>query len=152
MPDDHATDDPPPARLPLAAAAELQDDLLVASSDLERLQRLLNDASDSLLGHFHGAARELEGLRQAAAATPAALDAPPLERSMSHVTGAITAMQFQDLAAQLIAHTTLRLRGCADRLARQTLDDDRPPAVASPPQRPNPVSQLEMDAGSIELF
>lgn len=153
MPDDHQTDDLPPAHLPLTAAAELQDDLIKASNDLERLQRLLSNASDSLLGHFHGAARELEGLRQAAAATPSAVVAPPLERSLSHVTGAITAMQFQDLATQLIAHTTLRLRGCADRLARPTMDDgDGPPVVTSPPQRPNPVSQHEMDAGSIELF
>ncbi len=143
----------PPNGLPLMAAAEMQDDLLVASNDLERLQRLLSDASDSLLAHFQGAAHELELLQQAAA-TQLALDAPPLQRSMAHVAGAITAMQFQDMATQLISHTTSRLRGCADRLARQALgdDDDGPAVVESPPLRPNPVTQDEMDAGSIELF
>lgn len=153
MPNIDDAADPPPQGLPLMAAAEVQDDLLVASHDLERLQRLLSDASESLLGHFHGAAHELALLQQAAAAQ-AALDAPPLQRSMAHVAGAITAMQFQDMAAQLISHTTLRLRGCADRLAREALgdDDDGAAVVEAPPLRPNPVTQDEMDAGSIELF
>jgi hypothetical protein len=34
------------------AATELQDQLLVAKCDLERLQRLLDDASQALLQHF----------------------------------------------------------------------------------------------------
>ena len=37
------------AQLPLLAAADLQDSLMVASNDLERLQRLLDDASEALL-------------------------------------------------------------------------------------------------------
>lgn len=146
-------DDSSPPGLPLMAAAEVQDDLLVASNDLDRLQRLLSDASDSLLGHFQGAARELDMLQRTAAAE-SGLDAPPLQRSIAHVAGAITAMQFQDMATQLITHTTQRLRGCADRLARQAMgdDDDGTAVVESPPLRPNPVTQDEMDAGSIELF
>ena len=73
---------------------------------------------------------------------------------MEHVAGAITAMQFQDLASQLIAHTGHRLRGCTDRLAREAMgdDEDGPAVVESVPLRPNPVTQDEMDAGSIELF
>ena len=38
------------AALPLMAAADIQDNLMTASNDLERLQRLLSDASDALLG------------------------------------------------------------------------------------------------------
>ncbi len=38
--------------MPLLLAAELQDDLMVASNDLERLQRLLDDASESLMGRI----------------------------------------------------------------------------------------------------
>ena len=34
------------------AATELQDQLVVAKCDLERLQRLLDDASQALLQHF----------------------------------------------------------------------------------------------------
>jgi hypothetical protein len=66
----------------------------------------------------------------------------------------VTALQFQDMASQLIAHTQRRLRGCADRLACDALDDDEDgdAVVEAPPLRPNPVTQDEMDAGSIELF
>jgi hypothetical protein len=145
--------DAPPPGLPLLAAAEVQDDLLVAGNDLDRLQRLLDDASVSLIGHFHAAAGELRALLQIAATQPG-LDLPQLHRTMEHVAGAITAMQFQDLASQLIAHTGHRLRGCADRLAREAMgdDEDGPALVESLPLRPNPVTQDEMDAGSIELF
>jgi hypothetical protein len=148
---DHAT--APSDGLPLMAAAEVQDDLLVASNDLERLQRLLGDASESLIGHFYAASGHLRELLKLTAQHPE-LDVPQLHRTMEHVAGAITAMQFQDLASQLIDHTGRRLRGCADRLAREAMgdDEDGPAVVESIPLRPNPVTQDEMDAGSIELF
>lgn len=143
----------PPERMPLLAAAEVQDDLLVASNDLDRLQRLLGDASESLIGHFHAASEQLRTLMSMTSARPD-LDLPQLHQTMAHVAGAITAMQFQDLASQLITHTGHRLRGCADRLARETMgdDEDGPAVVEDTPLRPNPVTQDEMDAGSIELF
>jgi hypothetical protein len=138
--------------MPLLAAAELQDDLLVASNDLERLQRLLGDASESLIGHFHAAADQLRDALAFSASHPD-LNLPQLHRTMDHVAGAITAMQFQDLASQLIAHTGRRLRGCADRIAREAMgDDDGPAVVEDMPLHPNPVTQDEMDAGSVELF
>ena len=144
--------DPTPL-LPLLAAAEVQDDLLVASNDLERLQRLLSDASEALIGHFYAASDQLQQALHTLAAHPE-MDAPELHRTMEHVAGAITAMQFQDLATQLIAHTSQRLRGCADRLAREAMgdDEDGDAVVETPPLRPNPVTQDEMDAGSVELF
>jgi hypothetical protein len=143
----------PPERMPLMAAAEVQDDLLVASNDLDRLQRLLGDASESLIGHFYAAADQLREALKLTAEHPE-LDLPQLHRTMEHVAGAITAMQFQDLASQLITHTGHRLRGCADRLAREAMGDDEDGAavVEDMPLRPNPVTQDEMDAGSIELF
>ena len=51
-------------------------------------------------------------------------------------------------------HTTRRLRNCADRIARDTMGDDEDGVamVAEAPLRPNPVTQDEMDAGSVELF
>lgn len=139
--------------MPLLAAAEVQDDLLVASNDLERLQRLLSDASESLIGHFYAAADQLRDMLKLTAAHPD-LHLPQLHQTMEHVSGAITAMQFQDLASQLIDHTGRRLRGCADRLARETMgdDEDGPAVVEDVPLRPNPVTQDEMDAGSVELF
>ena len=58
------------------------------------------------------------------------------------------------MASQLIAHTHQRLRNCADRIARETMgdDDEGEAVIEAPPARPNPVTQDEMDAGSIELF
>lgn len=146
---------PPPdsSAMSLLAAADLQDHLMVASNDLERLQRLLSDACDSLMEHFYGASGELRGLLHNAAAQ-AALDAPQLHKAMEHMAGAITAMQFQDMASQLVTHTSKRLRNCADRLASQTMGDDEDgvAVIEEQPLRPNPVTQDEMDAGSIELF
>jgi len=134
-------------RLPLDAAAELQDHLLSACHDLERLQSLLAQACDSLHGSFRGAHDEAAVLREALHSSPA------LERLRGQLCGAITALQFQDLAAQLVAHTQHRLRGCADSLARDAMgDEDGAAVVEPPPLRPNPVTQDEMDAGSIELF
>jgi hypothetical protein len=137
----------PPGAMNLLAAADLQDHLMVASNDLERLQRLLSDACDSLMTHFHGASGELSGLRGQGAM-------PQLDKVMQHMAGAITAMQFQDMASQLVAHTSKRLRNCADRLANQTMgdDDDGEAVIEEAPLRPNPVTQDEMDAGSVELF
>lgn len=140
-------------RLPLRAAAEVQDDLLVSSNDLDRLYRLLADASESLIKHFHAASAELGAAVNAMAAHPE-IDLPELHRGVAHVAGAITSIQFGDLATQLIAHTAARLRHCADRLARDAIvdDEDGTAAVADALARPNPVTQDEMDAGSVELF
>jgi hypothetical protein len=137
-------------RLPLAAAADLQDHLLIACHDLERLQGLLAHACDVLLLSFHGANDEAAALRDALGHA----DAPRLDALAAHLGRAVTALQFQDMASQLIAHTQRRLRGCADRLACDALDDDEDgdAVVEAPPLRPNPVTQDEMDAGSIELF
>ena len=38
------------------------------------------------------------------------------------------------------------------RLVEILLEAGEPGVVEEPPQRPNPVTQDEMDAGSIELF
>jgi hypothetical protein len=145
--------EPPPAGLPLALAADLQDHLMVATNDLDRLQRLLGDASDALMGHFYGASSEIKRLLHEAARDEP-LDRGQLHAAMTHLAGAITAMQFQDMASQLIAHTARRLRNCADLVARDAMgdDDDGETVVEQPPLRPNPVTQDEMDAGSIELF
>ncbi|MEK8034513.1 hypothetical protein AACH06_27100 [Ideonella sp. DXS29W] len=138
--------------LPLLAAADLQDHLMVASNDLERLQRLLDDASETLSGHFYGASTQLQGLMQSA---EAALGTEAMQGAMQNLAGAITALQFHDMAIQLIAHTQKRLRSCADRIARDAMgedDEDGSAIVEDGPGRPNPVTQDEMDAGSIELF
>jgi len=141
------------AEIPLITAADLQDNLMVASHDLERLQRLLGDATETLMGHFYGASAVLNPLLRAAAQTPGT-DTTALHEAMQHMAGAVTALQFQDMASQLIVHTQRRMRSCADRLARDVMgeDEDGEAVVEEGPLRPNPVTQDEMDAGSIDLF
>jgi len=135
--------------MPLIAAADLQDHLMTATSDLDRLQTLLSDACNTLQAGFFGASAHLQDLR-----TVKAIDPTPVEQACAHLGTAVTALQFQDMASQLISHTRSRLRNCADRLARDTFagDDDGEAAVEEAPLRPNPVTQAEMDTGFIELF
>jgi hypothetical protein len=142
-------------------ATDLQDHLMVAHNDLERLQRLLTDACESLMLHYQAADQVL---KQWVADPPPSTGGPaqsghdehdnPARTVLKHLAGGVTALQFQDLAYQLVDHTQRRLRNCADRLARDTLADDEDGAavVTAAPERPNPVTQDEMDAGSVELF
>ena len=142
-----------PSTLPLLVAADLQNHLMTATNDLERLHTLLADASDSLMLRFSTAVQQMQTLM--AAATDHRIETSELTPVMQNLGAAVTALQFQDMASQLIAHTNRRLRNCADQLAREAMgdeDEDGAAVVESAPLRPNPVTQAEMDAGSIELF
>ena len=165
-------------RLPLQSTADVQDSLMVAAHDLDRLQRLLGDATSTLMTHFYDASSQLQSLRQAQSqvqnqtdphsrSSQAQAQAPELysqtiSAAITHMAGAVTALQFEDMAAQLIAHTTRRLRHCADRLTCDAMADgsegdaydfaDGPAYLKAPPLRSNPVTQDEVGAGSIELF
>jgi hypothetical protein len=78
-----------------------------------------------------------------------------LEGVRAGLHAALTELQFQDMASQLIVHTSKILQGCAYRLASDSMgpeDGDAVPFVEDVPDRPNPVTQDEMEAGSIELF
>ena len=146
-PDTAAQADPP---IDLLLAADLQDHLLTASNDLDRLQTLLAHACDTLAASFFGANAQIDALRDEASAEAVQLVA-------QHLGQAITALQFQDMASQLIAHTHRRLRNCADRLAADVFDDgdgddDGATVIGDLPLSPNPVTQDEMDAGSVDLF
>ena len=139
--------------LPLLAAADLQDHLMTATNDLERLQSLLADACDALSKSFYGASEQIRVLMDAPDATDGGT--PDLFQGlMQQLGGAVTALQFQDMASQLIHHTNRRLRSCADQIARVAMGDDEDGVafVEDAPLRPNPVTQDEMDGGSIELF
>ena len=132
---------------PGLAAADLQDHLLTAAQDLDRLQVLLSNACHSLLQGFYGATDQMRTLLD----TPAlAADDEAFERAMQHLGTAVTALQFQDMASQLIAHTHRRLKTCADRLAQDACQCDE--HAKMPQIQPNPVAQTLMDAGSVELF
>lgn len=149
MSHDEIVDSPPP-ELSLWLAAELQDHLMTATHDLERLQRLLDDACVALMDGFHTSAGALgEVIDQGHEISPS------LMAVRQELFKTVTALQFQDMATQLIAHTNQRLRSCADHIARDALGDDDPDGAAvvdEGPLKPNPVTQDEMDAGSVELF
>ena len=147
-------DSPDSAAIPLRVAAELQDHLMTVSNDLERLQRLLDDAGAALANHFYSASGHISTILNSSGVQQTS-DSPALIHLKDDIARAITALQFQDMATQLIAHTSQRLRNCADQLARDTFGDDDEDGMAVveiAPLRPNPVTQDEMDAGSVELF
>ena len=138
----------PGVRVPVMVAAELQDSLLVVMHDLHRLEGLLNHATDNLLERFDEA--------NAALSDAVVKDAPELVAARAALRKAVTELQFQDMASQLIWHTTKVLQGCAFRLASEAMGheegEEAAPFAEMAPDRPNPVTQSEMDAGSVDLF
>lgn len=59
------------------------------------------------------------------------------------------------MASQLLVHTDNILKACAYKLAEDAMgldDDEEAHSVIEVTPKPNPVTQSEMDAGSIELF
>ncbi len=137
----------PSVSLPLHLVADLQDALLMAMTDLQRLEGLLDHATGNLLERFGSANQALSHLSREHAA-----ELEPIRHSLHQ---AVTELQFHDMATQLIVHTGKVLQSCAWRLADQAIapDDDELPLHLDPmPERPSPVTQSEMDAGSIDLF
>ena len=126
--------------------ADLQDALMMAMTDLQRLEGLLDHATN-LLDRFGNA-----NLALAQLADTDALHLQPIRYQLHQ---AVTELQFHDMSTQLIAHTGKVLQACAWKLADSAMeaDDDEIPLELDPmPDRPSPVTQSEMDAGSIDLF
>ena len=137
----------PAVQLPVMLVAEVQDSLLVVTHDLARLDGLLAHTMENLMERFTRALDRLDKLSK--------VDAEALKEVRDALGSAVTELQFQDMASQLITHTSKVLQGCAYRLASEAMgqeDGEAVPFVEDVPERPNPVTQDEMDAGSIELF
>jgi hypothetical protein len=142
-----STFSPPTVALPVMLVAEVQDSLLVVVHDLKRLDGLLAHTMENLMQRFTAVSSDLSG--------PTLSAVQELEGVRSALNAAVTELQFQDMASQLIGHTSKILQGCAYRLASDSMgaeDGDAVPFVEDVPERPNPVTQDEMQAGSIELF
>lgn len=138
----------PAVQLPVMLVAEVQDSLLVVTHDLARLDGLLAHTMENLMERF---TRAIDGLEKLPQSDTAVL----LQEVRNALGSAVTELQFQDMASQLITHTSKVLQGCAYRLASESMgqeDGEAVPFVGDVPERPNPVTQDEMDAGSIELF
>src|SRR5450830_595421 len=137
----------PAVLLPVMLVAEVQDSLLVVVHDLNRLDGLLAHTMANLMERFTTASANL--------ADPVLIASKELDDVRSALKAAVTELQFQDMASQLIIHTSKVLQGCAYRLASESMgleDGEAVPFVEDVPERPNPVTQDEMYAGSIELF
>lgn len=137
----------PSVQLPVMLVAEVQDSLLVVVHDLSRLDGLLAHTMTNLMERFTSASANL--------ADPVLVEFKELDAVRSALRAAVTELQFQDMASQLITHTSKILQGCAYRLASESMgleDGEAVPFVEDVPERPNPVTQDEMYAGSIELF
>ena len=127
--------------------AEVQDSLLVVVHDLKWFDGLLVHTMDNLMQCFTSASADLSD--------PALATLRELESVRATLNAAVTELQFQDMASQLIVHTSKILQGCAYRLASDSMgseDGEAVPFVEDVPDRPNPVTHDEMQAGSIELF
>ncbi len=141
------TQTPPTVPLPVNVVADLQDSLLMAMTDLQRLEGLLDHATANLLERFSTANQALAHLSNSHDG-----DIDSIRQALHH---AVTELQFHDMATQLIVHTGKVLQGCAWRLAEEAMEpeEDEIPLANDPmPDRPSPVTQGEMDAGSVELF
>lgn len=109
------------------------DGVSAVLADLDRLHALIGDAGETLLERFAQA--------QVCADALAARNDAAASMLRSTLQGAITALQFQDIAQQLIAHAARQLEG---------LSFDASAGAALPMS--GPVSQAAMSAGSIDLF
>lgn len=137
---------PPSVSLPVNLVADVQDSLLMAMTDLKRLEGLLDHATGNLLERFNTAISALQTLHGDSAETRQIGESLHL---------AVTELQFHDMASQLLVHTGKVLKGCAYKLAEEAMEleeDELGVVETCLPERPNPVTQSEMDAGSIELF
>lgn len=141
---DHSTE--PAVALPLATVADVQDSLLIAMNDLQRLGGLLDHATSNLLERFNSAHAALQTLHGESEETVQIGQA---------LRQAVTELQFHDMATQLLVHTGKILKNCAYKLAEDSMEMEEEESglvETCLPERPNPVTQSEMDAGSIELF
>lgn len=137
----------PSVELPLGLVTEVQDALMMAMTDLKRLEGLLDHATGNLLERFGSANHALARLVDH--------DSEALRHIRHDLHQAVTELQFHDMASQLIGHTGKTLQGCAWKLADSAMEPEEgeiPLETESIPDRPSPVTQSEMDAGSIDLF
>jgi hypothetical protein len=142
MDDPQTSADPEP--LPARLAAEMQDELLSAGTELERLERLLADAVDQLLERF--------GTAHALCVDARGLSGPQRDGLDAELRGAMTALQFQDMASQLIVHARRRLSTVADCLGNLATGSEEEGCEVQWVSRACPVAQRAVDAGSVELF
>jgi len=122
------------------AGQQAAQECAAIAADLERLKALIAEAGDKLLASFN----------QVAAVTPRLAGAERDRAALDNaVTVAVTSLQFQDMANQLTAHAQRRLAVLQD-CVKQLSTNDADPLLAT--TRLQPVKQIGMGAGSVDLF
>lgn len=123
------------------------DALDAAAAELARLDHLLAEASRRLFSCFAGASRLVNALQADGT------DADQWLALRQQLSDAAVALQFEDMAHQMLAHVQTRLALAAAAPERVFLDgaaasNDTPMAVC----RPCPVGPTSVQAGSIDFF
>jgi hypothetical protein len=148
------------ARLFMARYLELHElQARSVRSDLDRLRSLIDDASARLLTSF-GAIQAITGSRNERRGQDVELDAGNEDRDVERAVGnAISALQFQDMATQLVGHAAQRiavLEKITQSLGRlpDASVDELAAAVSDTlrGRHTGPVEQACMAGGSVELF
>ncbi|MDP2399235.1 MAG: hypothetical protein Q8M53_12890 [Burkholderiales bacterium] len=126
-----------------------------ARLELGRLRSLIDDASARLMTSFDVIGTFAKNRRES---VPDGLDAAGGEIELA-VSNAVSALQFQDMATQLVGHAAQRielLEKIAELLGRlpEVSVDELTAAVADTTcdQHTGPVGQACMTGGSVELF
>lgn len=138
----------------IEALASVQEAILSVTADIKRLEGLLDHAASNLIERFGAAAALTEQVKQASEKGKAAPEAL-ICQLQDTLNKAVIEVQFHDMATQLLTHSRKVLDACSDQLAEQALgtsEEEDGPGAAPIPTRLNPVTQSEMDAGTIELF
>lgn len=98
MQTNQTTSSVPAVQLPVMLVAEVQDSLLVVVHDLSRLDGLLAHTMENLMERFTSASANL--------ADPMLASSKELDAVRNSLRAAVTELQFQDMASQLIIHTS----------------------------------------------
>lgn len=140
----------PSVQMPAVLVEEVRDSLLGVVHDLQRLDDLLSHTMGNLMERFTDASSDLSA--------SSVSQIQDLSHAREALKGAVTELQFHDLASQLIAHTSNILQVCVCRLASQNGGEGLGSVAAvaavalANDERTHPVTQGQMSAGSVELF
>jgi CHAD domain-containing protein len=118
-------------------------------TDLERLRAILDDAVGRLLASFESIQDHLDNRRDTRCAAQCAAQCfdPRAGGIDGAVQDAVQAMQFHDMASQLMSHVERRMDYLVQLDQTMAGGGDVPRAPA-----PGPVAQAAMDGGGVILF
>lgn len=136
----------PKSFVQLLALCESQSTALRA--ELARLDSLIDDAGNRLLASFVAMQDAIEGASLNGTVPATQL----LDTLAPAVSEAIGALQFQDLARQLIGHAAERVGAIEDGVERLLVPGLEAECNLTLPRNAGPVAQQSMAGGSIELF